>query len=190
MMEPPHPSLQAARSMETKAPIGLKIIAGAKIAKGAALACLSLGVFDLIHRDLTALAQRFVELARISPENRYVVLALDKLGLVEPETLKRLGMLSALYASVQLTEGLGLWFGATWAEYMVVISTGLFVPEECIVYTRNPSWLSLTVLLTNAVILVYVAYVVWSRYRAKLASRGGAGPVAVVASIRRPTDKP
>jgi uncharacterized membrane protein (DUF2068 family) len=162
--------------MEIKAPIGLKLIAGAKIAKGAALACLSLGVFDLIHKNLTAIAQRFVQIARISPENKYVELLLEKLGLVEPSTLIRLGMLSALYASIQLIEGLGLWFGAAWAEYMVVISTGLFVPEECLGIARHPTWLRLGILLINAAILVYVVRIVWHRYRLRKSEKAvGAG---------------
>jgi uncharacterized membrane protein (DUF2068 family) len=151
--------------MAKKAPLGLKLIAGAKIAKGVALACLSLGVFDLIHKDLTAIAERFVQIARISPENKYVEIALEKLGLVEPSTLIRLGMLSALYASIQMIEGLGLWFGAAWAEYMVVISTGIFVPEECLGIFHHPTWLRLAILLINALILVYVVCIVWNRYK-------------------------
>ena len=154
-----------------KAPWGLKLIAGAKIAKGAALACLSLGVFDLIHKDLTAIALRFVQIARISPENKYVELGLEKLGLVEPATLVRLGMLSVLYASIQLIEGLGLWFGAAWAEYMVVVSTGLFVPEECLGLIHKPSGLRLALLGVNVAILAYVAHVVWNRYRERRSSR-------------------
>jgi len=167
--------------MDKKAPLGLKLIAGAKIAKGAALACLSLGVFDLIHKDLTALAQRFVQVAKISPENKYVELALEKIGLVDPATLRKLGMLSALYASVQLVEGLGLWFGAAWAEYMVVISTGLFVPEECLGMIEKPSWLRFVILLLNAAILVYVAHVVWNRYRLRRSAGKGAKPAASAA---------
>jgi uncharacterized membrane protein (DUF2068 family) len=157
--------------MDKKAPLGIKLIAGAKIAKGIALACLSLGVFDLIHKDLTALAERFVQIVRISPENKYVELALEKLGLVEPSTLIRLGMLSALYASIQLIEGLGLWFGAAWAEYMVVISTGIFVPEECIGMLHHPTWLRLAILVVNALILVYVVWIVWNRYVKRRAER-------------------
>ena len=164
--------------MDEKAPLGLKLIAGAKIVKGAALACLSLGVFDLIHKDLTALAQRFVQVAKISPENKYVELALEKIGLVDPATLRKLGMLSALYATVQLVEGLGLWFGAAWAEYMVVISTGLFVPEECVGLMKSPSWLRFAILLLNAAILVYVVHVVWNRYKIRKSAAKGAGPAA------------
>jgi uncharacterized membrane protein (DUF2068 family) len=165
--EPAHSTEQPPRPAATKAPLGLKIIAGAKIAKGVALAFLTLGVFDMIHKDLTALALRFVQVARISPENKYVELALVKLGLVEPSTLVRLGMLSALYASIELIEGLGLWFGTAWAEYVVVISTGLFVPEECIGLAHHPTWLRLALLLINSAILAYVACVVWNRYRSR-----------------------
>lgn len=174
-----------------KAPIGLRLIAGAKIAKGAALACLSLGVFDVIHKDLTQLAMRFVQAARISPENHFVELGLEKLGLVEPATLVRLGMLTAMYASIQLVEGLGLWFGAVWAEYVVVISTGVYIPEESIVLHDHFTWVRLTVLVVNAAILAYVAWVVWKRHRmrrdAKAARKaiekgqpapGAAGPAA------------
>jgi uncharacterized membrane protein (DUF2068 family) len=157
--------------MDSKAPLGLRIIAGAKIVKGVVLACLSLGVFDLIHKDVSEIALHFVQLARISPENRYVALALEKLGLVEPATLVRLGMLSALYASVLLIEGLGLWFGVWWAEYVVVISTGIFVPEECLATYRHFSWFRLSVLLLNGVVLVYVVNVVWNRYRARASAK-------------------
>jgi uncharacterized membrane protein (DUF2068 family) len=148
-----------------KSPLGLKLIAAAKLVKGFVLASLSLGSLDLIHKDLTALARRFVEVARISPENRYVALALEKLGLVDPAMLLRVGVLSALYASILLTEGLGLWFGAAWAEYMVVISTGVFVPEECLSIAHHFTWMKLSILVINAVILAYVAVLVWHRYQ-------------------------
>ncbi len=159
-----------------KAPLGLRLIAAAKLAKGVVLACLSLGLLDLIHRDLAAVALRFVQVARISPENKYVLLLLDKLGLVDPATLARLGILSAVYATIDFVEGLGLWLGAAWAEYIVVISTGLFVPEECLAVIHKFTWLRFSILLINGIILVYVARLVWDRYKARRASRAAPGP--------------
>jgi uncharacterized membrane protein (DUF2068 family) len=100
-----------------------------------------------------------------------VELALEKLGVVEPATLIRLGMLSALYSTIQLLEGLGLWFGAAWAEYLVVISTGIFVPEECLGIIHHPTWLRLAILIVNAAILVYVVWIVWNRYLQRKAAR-------------------
>ena len=165
----------SASTPTTTAPLGLRLIAGAKLVKGVVLSCLSLGIFDLIHRDLTAVTLHFVQVVRISPENRFVVLLLEKLGLVDPSTLVRLGILSALYASVLLVEGFGLWLGAAWAEYMVLLSTGLFVPEECIATYQHFTWLRLSILLINAVILAYVVNVVWHRYGLRKSSAAANG---------------
>jgi uncharacterized membrane protein (DUF2068 family) len=157
--------------MDKKAPWALKVVAGLKILKSVALFGLSLGVFDLIHKDLTEIARHFVQIARISPENHYVGLMLEKLGLVKPEELRRIGELSALYACILMTEGLGLWFGAAWAEYVVVISSGVFVPEELLATWRHFSWLKLGVLILNAVILVYVVMLVWERFQSRRRAR-------------------
>jgi uncharacterized membrane protein (DUF2068 family) len=154
-----------------KAPIVLKLIAAGKLLKGITLSFLSLGILDMIHKDLAAEALHLLQLVRISPENRFVVLLLDKLGLVDPSTLRKLGILSALYASVLLVEGFGLWLGAAWAEYMVVVSTGIFVPEECLTTLQHFSWLKLAILAINTVILVYVAGLVWKRYKHRTSER-------------------
>jgi uncharacterized membrane protein (DUF2068 family) len=157
--------------MDKHSPLGLRLIAGAKIAKAVALGGLSLGLFDLIHKDVSAVALHFVQIARISPENRYVGLMLEKLGLVDPAQLRRFGELSALYALILMTEGLGLWFGAAWAEYVVVVSTGAFVPEECLAILRHFTWLKLALLVLNAVILVYVICLVWKKLQERRAAR-------------------
>jgi uncharacterized membrane protein (DUF2068 family) len=146
------------------APLGIRLIAGAKIFKGVVFCFLTLGVFDLVHRDVSAMALHFVQSLRISPENRYVEILLVKLGVIDPPAIRRLGELSGLYAAVELIEGLGLWFGAVWAEFVVVISTGLFIPEECLSLNRSFTWFKLSILVVNAAILAYVAWVVWKRY--------------------------
>ena len=52
------------------APLGIRLIAAAKIIKGVVFCFLTLGVFDLVHKDVGAIALRFVQHLRISPENR------------------------------------------------------------------------------------------------------------------------
>jgi uncharacterized membrane protein (DUF2068 family) len=161
-------------SAKEKAPIGLRLIAAMKIVKGLAMAGLSLGVFGLVHKNLEDLARHFVQVFRISPENHYVELMLEKLGVVEPAELRRLGILTAFDASIQLVEGLGLWFGAWWAEYLVVISTGLFVPEEALGTFHHFSWLRLTVLVLNLLMFGYVAQLVFKRHIARGKARAAA----------------
>jgi uncharacterized membrane protein (DUF2068 family) len=152
-------------------PLGLRLIAAAKIAKGIALFGVSFGLFDLVNKDLSATALHFVHAVRISPENHYVELLLEKVGLIKPKTVRLFGELSILEGSIQLVEGFGLWFGAIWAEYVVVISSGIFVPGECIALWSKFTWTRVGILAVNAAIFVYVAYTVWRRHRSKRMSQ-------------------
>jgi uncharacterized membrane protein (DUF2068 family) len=161
-----------------KPPLGLRLIAAERLVKGALLSLVSLGILRSLHRDLAAAALQVVQFARISPENRFVVMLLEKLGLVDRSTLVRLGILSALYSSVLLVEGFGLWVGAAWAEYVVVVSFGLFIPEECSVTFHHFTWFRWSILLINTVIFVYVAKVVWDRYQVRKSA--SAAPSEVV----------
>jgi uncharacterized membrane protein (DUF2068 family) len=160
--------------VDKEAPLGIRIIAGAKIFKGIVFSFLTLGVFDLAHRDVSALAIHLVHLLRISPENRYVELLLEKIGLIDPPQIRRIGEFSGLYAAVELVEGLGLWFGAVWAEFVVVTSTGIFIPEECLSLFRHFTWFRLSILVINTAILIYVARVVWKRYLIRKATKAAA----------------
>ena len=160
--------------VDKEAPLGIRIIAGAKIFKGIVFSFLTLGVFDLAHRDVSALAIHLVHLLRISPENRYVELLLEKIGLIDPPQIRRIGEFSGLYAAVELVEGLGLWLGAVWAEFVVVTSTGIFIPEECLSLFRHFTWFRLSVLVINTAILAYVARVVWKRYLIRKATKAAA----------------
>jgi uncharacterized membrane protein (DUF2068 family) len=156
-----------ATTMDNKTPLGLRLIAAVKIAKGFALCGISLGLFDLVHKDLTLTALHFVQIARISPENRYVELLLVKVGLIQPRSVRLFGELSLLEATIQFVEGFGLWFGAIWAEYVVVISSGIFVPEECIALCSRFTWPRVAILAVNAVIFAYMAITVWRRHVAR-----------------------
>jgi uncharacterized membrane protein (DUF2068 family) len=152
-------------------PLGLRLIAAMKIAKGVALFGISLGLFELVHKDLSATALHFVQIVRISPENHYVELLLVKVGLIKPRSVRLFGELSILEGSIQLIEGFGLWFGAIWAEYVVVISSGIFIPEEGIAIWRQFTWPRVSILAVNAAMFIYVAYAVWKRHLSKRSSQ-------------------
>jgi uncharacterized membrane protein (DUF2068 family) len=150
--EPPSAGPQKPR----KPPLGVRLIAAEKLGRGLTLLCLSFGLLDLVHKNVTDVALHILRTFRISPENHLVGLALVKLGLVRPDTLMRLGVLSAVFSIILLVEGTALWVGASWAEYLVVISTGIFVPEEFHLTLEHFTWLRLSVLLINGSILIYM----------------------------------
>jgi uncharacterized membrane protein (DUF2068 family) len=141
----------------------LRIIAIVKLAKGAALAGVAFGLFSIVHRDLDQLAQQFIDFMRISPENHYAKLLLEKAGVIEPHSIVNAGIATAFYGAILLSEGVGLWLGAAWAEYVVVVTTGFFVPEEIISMVHSPNLTKAIVIAVNAAILAYVVSLVLKR---------------------------
>lgn len=166
----PPPSAQ-----RSSLPLGLRLIAGTKIVKGLALLGIALGLFHLAHSDgLERFAHGVVDFLKISPENRYARLLLEKAGVAQPRQMRQAGLVSVIYSLILLTEGTSLWFGAPWAEYLIVVSTGAFVPEELYSCFLAFTWTKLAVLLVNAAILAYVVSIVWKRLREKALQRSAA----------------
>jgi len=60
------------------------------------------------------------------------------------------------YAGLLLAEGLGLWFERSWAAYLTVISTSLFLPFELYELMERVTVLRIGVLLLNLAIVVYL----------------------------------
>ena len=152
----------------------LTFIAALKILKGIALAGISLGLFRMAHSDLDVVAQNFIRFLKVSPENHFARLLMEKAGLIQPGTVTRAGVLTSVYSSILLLEGWGLWFGATWAEYLVVLSTGLFIPEEIISCFHAFNWAKLALLAANSLILGYFIHLVWKKHVAKAEKKSSA----------------
>ena len=134
----------------------LRMIAVFKFFKSAMLIALGLGAFRLLHRDLGALAEHWVEALRLDQGGRLVTLALAKVSKLRPDQIRKLGLVSFLYAALFLAEGTGLWMRKLWGEWLTVIITGSLVPLEIYEIYRHPSWVKLAVLVINLGIVAYL----------------------------------
>jgi uncharacterized membrane protein (DUF2068 family) len=134
----------------------LRIIAVFKFFKAAMLIALGLGAFRLLHRDLGALAEHWVEALRLDQGGRLVTLGLAKVSKVRPDQIRKLGLVSFLYAALFLAEGTGLWMRKLWGEWLTVIITGSLVPLEIYEIYRHPSWVKAGVLVINLAIVGYL----------------------------------
>jgi uncharacterized membrane protein (DUF2068 family) len=75
-----------------------------------------------------------------------------------PRQLQALGIAAFLLASLFTTEGLGLWLGKRWAEWLTVIATLSFVPLEVFEVARRASLAPFSVLTLNLAVVVYLIY--------------------------------
>jgi uncharacterized membrane protein (DUF2068 family) len=101
-----------------------------KLFKGISLLIATFGLLKLLHRDVGTVVQHWIEVLRVDPDNRFIHRALLRIFNVTPKQLRELSAGTFIYAAIFLTEGTGLVARKHWAEYMTLISTGLFIPLE------------------------------------------------------------
>src|SRR5690349_14292417 len=106
----------------------LRLIAVFKLAKVLLLVGIGLGALKLLDPAaaarvvewISALASQIGPRAASEVNGKLVELPHSKLLLA--------GIVSFLYAALFAVEGIGLWMGARWAEFLTIIATSSFVP--------------------------------------------------------------
>src|SRR5690349_14971776 len=135
---------------------GLLLIAAFKLIKGVALLALGVGALKLLHKDVAAEAERWIEMFRIDPQNPYIQKALAKIWTIDPRKLEELSVGTFAYAGLFLTEGIGLALRKRWAEYITIISTASLLPFEIYEIVKRVSAPRIVILLANIAIVVYL----------------------------------
>jgi uncharacterized membrane protein (DUF2068 family) len=139
---------------------GLFVIAGFKLLNGVLLIFATIAIVHLFHKNVPAHAESWLDFFRIDSDNEYVSAALWRLRLVHTHELKELALLSSFYAALFLTEGVGLAMQQRWAEYLVIVVTGLFIPLEIYELSKHPSAVRVALLVINAAVVIYVTILV------------------------------
>src|SRR5438093_7279881 len=135
---------------------GMALIAGFKVAKGVLLLLVGLGLLKLVHAEIATLFSQLLEALRLNADSRILhslVLTVDAL---RPESVLVMSLVSVAYAALLLIEGVGLWLEFSWAAYLTVVSTSLFVPFEVYEIVKRVSTLRVVVLLVNLLIILYL----------------------------------
>jgi uncharacterized membrane protein (DUF2068 family) len=142
--------------VKRKSDRGILLIGIFKLVKGVLLVAVGFGALRLLHRDVATVVGHWVDILRVDPENRFIHRLLTKILSVSPKQLKELSVGTFFYASLLLTEGVGLLARKHWAEYFTVITTALFIPLEIYEITRRVSPARFGVLAVNVAIVWYL----------------------------------
>ena len=135
---------------------GLRFIAAFKLLKGLALLALGIGALNLLHKDVAAVAEHWINVFQVDPRSHYIRLLLAKLSIVDDRRLKELSVGTFIYSAIFLTEGVGLALGKRWAEYLTIISTSSLLTIEVYELTRHPSIDKGLALVINLAVVVYL----------------------------------
>ena len=137
---------------------GLKLIAAFKLLKAFALIAVGVGALGLLHKDVAAVAEHWINFFRADPHNHYIDLLLTKLAILDDRRLKELSVGTFVYAAIFLVEGFGLALGKRWAEYFTIITTSSLLPIEIYELVRRVSAGRILVLFINLAIVVYLVF--------------------------------
>ncbi len=143
------------------------LLAVERFLRGLAMAAAAFGLFHVAsdRGSLLAWVERLVVAARPlgeelgvhlidSPVVQFVESTLG--GDDQPIQLAGLALLG--YGVLQVVEGVGLWGGWRWAEYLTVVATSLFVPLEVYELVESVSLLKAAALIVNLAAVGYLVY--------------------------------
>ena len=136
----------------------IRIIAVFKLVKALLLVGVGLGSLKLLNPTTAETADRWASALawRLGPRAASAVR--DGVSSLSDSRLKLIGIVAFLYAGLFGVEGVGLWMGKRWAEYLTIIATTSFVPFEVYELIRHASWQRGATLGIN---LLVVGYLVW-----------------------------
>jgi uncharacterized membrane protein (DUF2068 family) len=135
---------------------GLMLIAVFKLLKGVVLLAVGIGALRLLHKDVAALVDHWINAFRADPHNRYLHWLLAKLPMVDDHKLKELSVGTFIYSAIFLTEGTGLAWGKRWAEYFTIVTTASFLPLEIYEIFRHATTAKGVALTVNIAVVLYL----------------------------------
>ncbi|MBV8780218.1 MAG: DUF2127 domain-containing protein [Phycisphaerae bacterium] len=134
------------------------LIAFFKLVKALLLICVGIGAFKLMNKDLNETLTRWAYSLGVDPRNHYLNRLLVYTLNFDRKKLELLGIGTFIYAGLFGIEGTGLFIGARWAEYMVIITTAGLMPLEIYEIFHHPSALKIATLVINALAVVYLIF--------------------------------
>src|SRR5437660_12001256 len=135
---------------------GLRLIAAFKLLKGLALLALGIGALKLLHQDVEAIVEHWINVFQVDPHSHYLQLFLEKLSILDDRRLKELSVATFIYSAVFLTEGTGLALGQRWAEYLTIVTTASLLPLEVYELAKRASIGKVLALVINIAVVVYL----------------------------------
>jgi uncharacterized membrane protein (DUF2068 family) len=135
---------------------GLAAIAAFKVMKGLLLLLVGAGLLRLVHGEIATFFSLLIEALHLNVHSRLIHALVLKVDALQPHGVLMMGIISLSYAGILLIEGIGLWLEVSWAAYMTVVSTSIFLPVEFYEVMRHASVVRMAVLLVNLAIVGYL----------------------------------
>ena len=148
---------------------GLEVIAGFKFLQATTLILAGLGAFGLMNPGVSDAAGDWIERLAAGNGQRFAVEAAARIlpifNAATPRHFAAFGLGALLYATVFLIEGIGLWRGKKWAEYLTIGVTASLLPVEVMALVHRVTLVRIATLVINTLVIVYLLWELRARSR-------------------------
>jgi uncharacterized membrane protein (DUF2068 family) len=117
--------------------------------KGAVVLLAGFGVLSLLHRDIRVAAAALVGRLHLNPTHRFASSFIEAAAQVTDRGLWLIASIGFLYALFRFLEAYGLWSGRRWAEWLAVVSGGLYLPLEIYELIQRYTWMRVSAVIVN-----------------------------------------
>lgn len=156
---------------------GLRTVAIIEGLKGLLAVAAALVFLEIIRKDvdLEDAAQNLLYYLHIDPDRRLSVAFVHAAGRLMNANVTMVMSLIFLYAAGRFIEFYGLWRQRVWAEWMAIISGGIYLPLEVYKLIQHRTVVHWVILLVNLAVVIYIAWVRWDEVSARQAQVRMAG---------------
>ena len=146
----------------------LRLIAVFEAAKGALVLVAGFGLAAYLQSHTRQAVEDLVTHLHLNPASGTPRVFLDAADALTDARLWMLAAGASLYAAIRFAEAYGLWRDRAWAEWLAVVSGGIYLPFEVNALLHDASPLHAGLLVGNIVIVAVLARRLWARRREKV----------------------
>jgi uncharacterized membrane protein (DUF2068 family) len=139
---------------------GLRAAAVFEAFKGTVVLLAGFGLLSLLNKDVEIMAENLVALLHLNPASHYPRIFLELAGRVSDGNLLWFAAGAFAYSALRWFEAFGLWHCRGWAEWLGVISGGLFLPFEIFELTHGVTPLRVAIFILNLSLVLGLVYVI------------------------------
>jgi uncharacterized membrane protein (DUF2068 family) len=153
---------------------GLRLIAVIKLVKAALLLATSYGLYKLLNPDLVDHLHEWLNSLTDTFERRLLERGLDWIDELGTARMHGILVVTGVYTTILLTEGIGLWLHKIWAEWLTVLASASLIPFQLwhLFFGKSHSPLAvLAATALNVIIVIYLARQLLQTYRQRRAQQ-------------------
>lgn len=124
--------------------------------KGLAAIFVALGFLSLVHHDLHGFVLELIGHFGLEPTAHYPQLLLSFVDNITQARESSVIILAMGYAAMRIAEGVGLWYGFAWGEWLAALAGGIYLPFELFNLMHQPNWEVMVVFVVNLAVVVYL----------------------------------